>query len=261
MAFPLLPDLAADQLEQQLLATWKAEDLFRQSLAVGKGGTPFVFFEGPPTANGRPGIHHVFSRTIKDLVCRFRAMQGRSVTRIAGWDTHGLPVEIEVEKQLGLKGKKAIEEYGVERFNALCRSSVFTYKAEWETLSDRIGYWLDYDRPYITFSSSTWNRSGRMLRRLDDRGLLYRAQGPAVLSALRHRALEPRAGAQGYMRAAGNPCSRSTPRMYSVCTTKRSKRSRSVGSSASPSRHSSAMWPLLASNRDGGVMPWKSRTL
>ncbi len=95
MAFPLLPDVAADQLEQQLLDTWKAEDLFRQSLAAGQGGTPFVFFEGPPTANGRPGIHHVFSRTIKDLICRFRSMQGRSVTRIAGWDTHGLPVEID----------------------------------------------------------------------------------------------------------------------------------------------------------------------
>ncbi len=174
MAFPLLPDLAADQLEQQLLATWKAEDLFRQTITAGAGGEPFVFFEGPPTANGRPGIHHVFSRTIKDLVCRFRAMQGRSVTRIAGWDTHGLPVEIEVEKQLGLKGKKAIEEYGVERFNALCRSSVFTYKADWEQLSDRIGYWLDYERPYITFSNEYVESVWSILRRLHDRDLLYR---------------------------------------------------------------------------------------
>ncbi len=174
MAFPLLPDLAADQLEQQLLDTWNEEDLFRQSLAAGKGGKPFVFFEGPPTANGRPGIHHVFSRTIKDLVCRFRAMQGRSVTRIAGWDTHGLPVEIEVEKQLGLKGKKAIEEYGVERFNALCRASVFTYKSDWEQLSDRIGYWLDYEHPYITFSNEYVESVWSILRRLHDRDLLYR---------------------------------------------------------------------------------------
>lgn len=174
MAFPPLPDLGADQLEQQLLETWKAEDLFRQSMEAGRGGAPFVFFEGPPTANGRPGIHHVFSRTIKDLVCRFRAMQGRSVTRIAGWDTHGLPVEIEVEKQLQLKGKKAIEEYGVERFNALCRSSVFTYKSDWEALSDRIGYWLDYAHPYITFSNEYVESVWWILRRLHDRGLLYR---------------------------------------------------------------------------------------
>ena len=174
MAFPLLPDLGADQLEQQLLETWKAEDLFRQSIEAGRGGAPFVFFEGPPTANGRPGIHHVFSRTIKDLICRFRAMQGRAVTRIAGWDTHGLPVEIEVEKQLQLKGKKEIEEYGVERFNALCRSSVFTYKSDWEALSDRIGYWLDYAHPYITFSNEYVESVWWILRRLHDRGLLYR---------------------------------------------------------------------------------------
>ena len=174
MGFPTLPELGADQLERQLLDTWKAEDLFRRSMAAGAAGAPFVFYEGPPTANGRPGIHHVFSRTIKDLVCRFRAMQGRSVTRIAGWDTHGLPVEIEVEKQLGLKGKKAIEEYGVERFNALCRSSVFTYKSDWEALSDRIGYWLDYEHPYITFSNEYVESVWWILRRLHDRGLLYR---------------------------------------------------------------------------------------
>lgn len=174
MAFPPLPNLSADQLERDLLATWKAEDLFRRSGEATRGGTPFVFFEGPPTANGRPGIHHVFSRTIKDLVCRFRAMQGRPVTRIAGWDTHGLPVEIEVEKQLGLTGKKEVEAYGVERFNALCRESVFRYKADWEAMSDRIGYWLDYERPYITFSNAYVESVWALLRRLHDRGLLYR---------------------------------------------------------------------------------------
>ena len=174
MAFPAFPDLSADQLEEQLLETWKAEALFRRTVEAARDGEPFVFYEGPPTANGRPGIHHVFSRTIKDLVCRFRAMQGRSVTRIAGWDTHGLPVEIEIEKQLELKGKKEIEAYGVERFNALCRSSVFTYKSEWERLSDRIGYWLDYDHPYITFSNEYVESVWWLLGRLHDRGLLYR---------------------------------------------------------------------------------------
>lgn len=174
MAFRPLPELGADQLERELLETWREEELFRRTQEAGRGGAPFVFYEGPPTANGRPGIHHVFSRTIKDLVCRFRAMQGRSVTRIAGWDTHGLPVEIEVEKQLQLKGKQEIEAYGVERFNALCRTSVFTYKAEWEQLSDRIGYWLDYDHPYITFSNEYVESVWWLLRRLHDRGLLYR---------------------------------------------------------------------------------------
>ena len=101
--FPAWPDQGADALERELLDRWKAEDLFAQVQRAGAGAPGFVFFEGPPTANGRPGLHHVFSRTLKDLFCRFRVMQGRSVTRIAGWDTHGLPVEIEVEKKLGLK--------------------------------------------------------------------------------------------------------------------------------------------------------------
>ncbi len=108
MRFPAWPDGPADALEQELLARWESEGLFARVQAATRGGTPFVFYEGPPTANGRPGVHHLFARTVKDLVCRFRTMQGRQVTRIAGWDTHGLPVEIEVEKELQLVGKKAI---------------------------------------------------------------------------------------------------------------------------------------------------------
>ena len=121
--FPGWPDVSADELERQLLAQWKADDLFRRTLEAGREGAPFVFYEGPPTANGRPGIHHVFARTIKDLICRYHAMQGRQVTRIAGWDTHGLPVEIEVEKELGINGKKDIERFGVAEFNARARQS------------------------------------------------------------------------------------------------------------------------------------------
>jgi isoleucyl-tRNA synthetase len=143
MAYPSLPDGSPDELERALLERWKEEDLFRRTLEANRAGTPYVFYEGPPTANGRPGIHHVFSRTIKDLINRFHAMQGQSVTRIAGWDTHGLPVEIEVEKDLKLNGKKAIEAFGVEEFNARARQSVFKYQGEWESLSDRIAYWLD----------------------------------------------------------------------------------------------------------------------
>ena len=174
MAYPAWPDLAPDQLEQQVLARWKAEDLFRQTLAAGRGGPPFVFYEGPPTANGRPGIHHVFSRTIKDLICRYHAMQGQEVTRIAGWDTHGLPVEIEVEKELKLNGKKEIETYGVAEFNARARASVFRYQSDWETLSDRIGYWLDYEHPYVTCSKEYIETVWWLLRRLRERDLLYR---------------------------------------------------------------------------------------
>lgn len=177
--YPAWPDQGADAMERDLLATWKAEDLFQRVQAARQGGEPFVFYEGPPTANGRPGIHHVFSRTIKDLFPRFRVMQGHSVTRIAGWDTHGLPVEIEVEKKLALKGKKDIEAYGVAEFNRLCRESVFTYVKDWQALSDRIGYWLDYDHPYITCTPQYIETVWWLLKQLFDKGLL--TQGHRVL--------------------------------------------------------------------------------
>jgi isoleucyl-tRNA synthetase len=174
MTYQPWPDGSADRMEQELLERWTEERLFERTLSATAGGRPFVFFEGPPTANGKPGIHHVFARTIKDLVCRFQAMQGRSVTRIAGWDTHGLPVEIEVEKQLQLNGKKAIEAFGVEAFNRLCRESVFTYKADWEALSNRIGYWLDYEHAYVTYTNEYIESVWWLLQRLHQRGLLTR---------------------------------------------------------------------------------------
>ncbi len=127
MAFPPWPEGTADERERAQLEVWKAERLFQRSQDAVQGGVPFVFYEGPPTANGRPGIHHVFSRTIKDLICRFQAMRGRPVTRIAGWDTHGLPVEIEVEKELGLTGKRDIEQFGIAEFNRRARARVFRY--------------------------------------------------------------------------------------------------------------------------------------
>ncbi|HYT71195.1 MAG TPA: isoleucine--tRNA ligase [Gemmatimonadales bacterium] len=175
MAYAALdPTLAPDALEKQLLATWKHERLFARVQETTRYSPPFVFFEGPPTANGRPGIHHVFSRTIKDLVCRYQTMLGHGVTRIAGWDTHGLPVEIEVEKTLGISGKKQIEQYGVEKFNRLCRESVFTYKTDWESLSERIGYWLDYEHPYVTYTNEYIETVWWLLKRLYDKALLYR---------------------------------------------------------------------------------------
>ena len=173
MRYPPLPaNLVA--LEESVLETWRAEDTFRRTLDATRDGEQFVFYEGPPTANGRPGLHHIISRAIKDLICRYQTMLGKHVTRIAGWDAHGLPVEIEVQKQLGIQGKKEIEERGIAWFNARCRESVFTYKDEWERFSERIGYWLDYSRPYVTFHAEYVESVWWILKRMADRGLLYR---------------------------------------------------------------------------------------
>ncbi|MGH7567782.1 MAG: isoleucine--tRNA ligase [Gemmatimonadales bacterium] len=199
MPYPALePTMTADALEKQLLATWKHERLFERVTEAARYGPPFVFYEGPPTANGRPGIHHVFSRTIKDLVCRYHTMLGHGVTRIAGWDTHGLPVEIEVEKQLRISGKREIEAYGVDRFNQLCRENVFTYKTDWEALSDRIGYWLDYEHPYITYTNPYIETVWWLLKRLYDKALLYRGHKVLPYCPRCGTALSSHELAQGY---------------------------------------------------------------
>src|SRR5712692_7810718 len=187
-----------DQLEKQLLATWKHERLFTRVSEATRYGPPFIFFEGPPTANGRPGIHHVFSRTLKDLICRYHTMLGQGVTRIAGWDTHGLPVEIEVEKALHINGKREIEAYGVERFNKLCKESVFKYKTDWESLSDRIGYWLDYEHPYITYSNPYIETVWWLLKRLHEKALLYRGHKVLPYCPRCGTALSSHEVAQGY---------------------------------------------------------------
>ena len=157
---PISDKVNLPELEQEVLAHWKKSDLFRKSIEARKDAPDYTFYEGPPTANGRPGIHHVFARTIKDLVCRYQTMRGFQVHRKAGWDTHGLPVEIEVEKKLGLKHKGEIETYGIAKFNAECRKSVFEYKGMWEDLTDRMGYWIDMEHPYVTceneYIESVW---------------------------------------------------------------------------------------------------------
>jgi isoleucyl-tRNA synthetase len=185
----LPPDDGANALEEELLARWHEEGLFARTLEAHADATSWVFFEGPPTANGRPGIHHVFARTIKDLFCRHRAMSGFRVLRKAGWDTHGLPVEIEVEKRLpallrarGMSddeiarysGKQLIEAFGVEEFNRLCRESVWKYQGDWEKLSERIGYWLDYDNAYITYTNDYVESVWWALATLHDKGYLTR---------------------------------------------------------------------------------------
>ncbi len=159
-------------VEEEVLARWETEDTFAKSLAIREGAPHFVFYEGPPTANGKPGIHHVMGRTIKDLFCRYKTMRGFRVDRKAGWDTHGLPVEIEVEKELGLEGRHQVEEYGIAKYNAACRESVLRYKDLWDDLTRRMGYWVDLEHPYVTFENdyieSVWN----LLQRIWDKGLL-----------------------------------------------------------------------------------------
>jgi len=161
------------ELEEQILAFWEKEKIFEQSVEIRKDAKSFVFFEGPPTANGKPGIHHVIARTIKDLVCRYQTMKGFRVERKAGWDTHGLPVEIEVEKQLGLESKQKIVEYGVAKFNAQCRESVFKYKQEWDRLTKRIAFWVDLDHPYVTYENNYIESVWWILAQFFNRDLLY----------------------------------------------------------------------------------------
>ncbi len=161
-------------LEEELLAWWEKERVFEQSITRRDGAPAFTFYEGPPTANGRPGIHHVMARAIKDIFCRYKTMQGFRVERKAGWDTHGLPVEIEVEKELGLESREAVEDYGIERYNAACRESVLRYTGLWDRLTRRMGYWVDLGDPYVTFKTDYIETVWWLLKQIHDKGLLYR---------------------------------------------------------------------------------------
>ncbi len=161
------------QNEHEISKYWNEIDLLKQSVETRKDKAPFIFYEGPPTANGRPGIHHVIARTLKDSVCRFKTMEGYQVKRKAGWDTHGLPVEIEVEKQLGLKDKTDIEQYGIDNFNEKCRHSVFTYEAQWREMTERMAYLIDLDNPYITLENNYIESEWWILDKIFKEGLMY----------------------------------------------------------------------------------------
>ena len=161
------------QLDADILKQWNEKDVFKRTESERKDAPLFMMYEGPPTANGSPGIHHVLARVFKDVICRYRTMKGYRVQRKGGWDTHGLPVELEVEKELGLKTKRDIEEYGIEAFNQKCRDSVFRYVMEWETMTDRIGYWVDMEDPYVTLHNNYIESGWWMLKTLWDRDLLY----------------------------------------------------------------------------------------
>jgi isoleucyl-tRNA synthetase len=172
--FPVLDTgQSAAKEEERILEFWRSAKIFERSVSERPETNPFVFYEGPPTTNGRPGVHHVLSRTVKDLVCRFWTMEGYRVERKSGWDTHGLPVEIEVERELGIDGKKEIEAYGVAAFNARCRTSVFKYKEEWERITERTGFWLDLAHPYITLENDYIETVWWLLKQWWNRGLVY----------------------------------------------------------------------------------------
>lgn len=160
--------------EEKVLEFWKEKNIFQKSLEKNSPKGEFVFFEGPPTANGKPGIHHLESRSFKDAIPRYKTMQGYHVRRKGGWDTHGLPVELQVEKKLGLNSKKAIEEYGIAKFNQECKESVWEYVSFWDKFTERIGYWVDEKNPYVTYENnyieSVWN----VVKKVKEQGLLYK---------------------------------------------------------------------------------------
>ncbi len=171
---PVPTDADFTALEDEELARWSAHRIFERSVELRSGAEPWVFYEGPPTANGRPGLHHVWARVYKDLFCRYRTMRGYAVPRKAGWDTHGLPVEVEVEKQLGITAKRQIEDdVGIAEFTRLCKESVRNYVGEWKSLTERIGYWIDIDDAYWTFTPDYVESVWANLKTLWDQGLLY----------------------------------------------------------------------------------------
>ncbi|MBU4299451.1 class I tRNA ligase family protein [Patescibacteria group bacterium] len=167
-------DINFPKIEKKILKFWRKNQIFEKSVEQRKRAKDFIFYEGPPTANGRPGIHHVLSRVFKDIIPRYKTMRGFRVLRKGGWDTHGLPVELEIEKKLGLKAKKEIEKYGLAKFNQKCRHSVWEYKKDWEKLTERIAFWLDMKNPYITYEREYIESVWWILKEIHKRGLLYK---------------------------------------------------------------------------------------
>ena len=170
---PISPKLNLNVMEEGILRFWNTNDIFKKSSDERKDRPPYVIYEGPPTANGKPGIHHVLARAFKDMFPRYKTMQGFYVDRRGGWDTHGLPVEIEVEKRLGFTNKAEIESFGIEKFNALCRESAFERILDWEKLTQRIAYWVDFERAYVTYRNEYIESVWWLLKSIWDKGLLY----------------------------------------------------------------------------------------
>src|SRR4051812_3189871 len=170
---PVDPKQSFPELEERVLARWREEGVFERSLAQREGAPEWTFYEGPPTANGRPGSHHVLARVFKDVFPRYRTMRGYHVQRKGGWDCHGLPVEIAVERQLGIQSKEDIEAFGIAEFNERCREAVFSYVEEWNRLTERIGFWIDLDDAYRTLDPTYVESVWWALKTIFDKGLLF----------------------------------------------------------------------------------------
>ncbi len=184
--------------EKEVIKFWKDNGVFSESIEKNKGGEEFSFYDGPPTANGKPHIGHILTRVMKDIIPRYQTMKGKHVLRKAGWDTHGLPVELEVEKLLGLDGKQQIENYGIEPFITQCKQSVWKYKGEWEKMSDRVGYWVDMDNPYVTYDDNYIESEWWALKEMHKKGLLYKGHKIVPYCPRCGTALSSHEVAQGY---------------------------------------------------------------
>jgi isoleucyl-tRNA synthetase len=190
--------------EAEVLKFWRQNDIFGQSVALREGCEPFTFYDGPPTANGKPHIGHILTRAMKDLIPRYQTMKGKNVLRKAGWDTHGLPVELEVERALGLDGKEQIEKYGIEPFIKACRQSVWKYKGEWEQMSERVGFWADMEDPYITYENNYIESVWWSLKQVADKGLLYKGHKVVPYCSRCGTALSSHEVSQGYKEVSEN---------------------------------------------------------
>ncbi len=186
------------QQEEEILELWDRNKTFEHSVDRREGCDKFVFVEGPPTANGLPHPGHILTRVVKDLVLRYKTMRGFYVERKAGWDTHGLPVEIEVEKELGTNSKHEIEEYGIDKFNSKCKESVFRYEKEWVNATKRVGFWIDMDSPYITFDNEYIESVWWSLKEIWNKGLLYRGHKVVPFCPRCETTLSSHEVAQGY---------------------------------------------------------------
>src|SRR3954467_15564953 len=195
---PLPKDANFPRLEEQILERWRERDIYNESMRRREGAPPFVFYEGPPTANGRPGSHHVLARGFKDIFPPHKTMSGYHVERKGGWDTHGLPVEIAVEQKLGFTSKDDIDRYGIAEFNRQCRESVFEYLEDWQALTERIGFWVDLDEAYRTLDATYIESVWWALSQLWEKDLLYEGHKVVPYCPRDGTALSSHEVAQGY---------------------------------------------------------------
>ena len=198
-------DMNFEEREKDILAFWKANDIRNRAIRAAKEGSPsFTLYDGPPTANGKPHFGHIKTRVIMDVIPRFRGMKGERVEFKAGWDTHGLPVELEVEKMLGINGKPEIESYGVEPFIKKCKESVWKYKDEWEQMSDRVGFWADMEHPYVTYENNYIESEWWALKTMWDKDMLYKGHKIVPYCPRCGTSLSSHEVAQGYRNVTEN---------------------------------------------------------